>query len=414
MNRNFERIRSYSMKTYPQMTRKPDGILHHAFIVPGSQSYSNCLWDWDSWLTNVAVRQIMRDNHLSDPQFALCEKGCILNFLEHTSAAGRMPITITPESEFPEPETRKQTNIHKPCLAQHAAFVIRENGADAAWLRPHFHKLEAFIRYYQKNQWDEKTGLYYWIDDLAIGVDNDPCTFYRPDRSSASVYLNCLMYRELLAMGYIAERLGEAPQSYQKAAAQLKESINRQMWDERNGFYYSVDLNLRPIDPTVWLHSGMPRHWDGLIQRIDCWSGFMALWAGIAEEDQAKRVIEENMMSQRLFSCNAGIRTLAQTEKMYRLVKSGNPSCWLGPVWGISNYVCFRGLIRYGYRNEAELLAEKTIDMFDRDLKEHGMLHEYYHPETCEGMNNPGFQNWNLLVNNMAAEIDGRETVLEF
>ena len=37
---------------------------------------------------------------------------------------------------------------------------------------------------------------------------------------------------------------------------------------------------------------------------------------------------------------------------------SGNPSCWLGPMWGVVKYMCFRSLLNYGYENEAKSLAE--------------------------------------------------------
>ena len=118
--------------------------------------------------------------------------------------------------------------------------------------------------------------------------------------------------------------------------------------------------------------------------------------------------------SEELFNGGFGVRTLAKTEKMYRIVKSGNPSCWLGPVWGISNYMCYRGLKNYGYDKEAAELAEKTITLFGKDLEACGELHEYYDPDTGEGVNNPGFQCWNLLVNNMIAEEEGRKAIREF
>ena len=88
--------------------------------------------------------------------------------------------------------------------------------------------------------------------------------------------------------------------------------------------------------------------------------------------------------------------------------------CWLGPVWGISNYMCYRGLKNYGYDKEAAKLAEKTITLFGKDLEACGELHEYYDPDTGEGVNNPGFQCWNLLVNNMIAEEEGRKAIREF
>ena len=99
---------------------------------------------------------------------------------------------------------------------------------------------------------------------------------------------------------------------------------------------------------------------------------------------------------------------------MYLIKESGNPSCWLGPIWGISNYMCHRGLMNYGFVLEAKELANKTIRLFGQDIEQHGQLHEYYHPDTGEGVNNPGFQNWNLLVNNMIAQRDGRPVITEF
>ena len=242
--------------------------------------------------------------------------------------------------------------------------------------------------------------MFYWLNDSAIGVDNDPCTFYRPDNSSASVYLNCMMYKELEAISVIAGKLGLADKQcyYANEAEKLKKAIQEHMWDERNGFYYSVDLNLLPVDLSQEMHSGCPRHWNCLIQRIDVWSGFMAMWAGIATEEQAKRMVEENYKNTKTFNAPYGVRTLSKLEKMYKIIKSGNPSCWLGPIWGISNYMVFDGLVKYGFMDEAKELAEKTIKLFGTDLEETGQFHEYYDPETGVGVNNPGFQNWNLLV----------------
>lgn len=414
MEKYIKQIQEYCKSNYSKMTREPEGFLKYSYIVPGSQYYNDCLWDWDSWLTDVAVRQIMKDNQDVDEQFAECEKGCILNFLDHTNEKGRMPIYIAADEIMPEMDGDENTNIHKPCLAQHAAFVIRENNGDYSWLKPYMGKMEKFIRYYMENMRHEKTGLYFWLDDLAIGVDNDPCTFYRPDKSSASVYLNCLMYRELLAYAYICSLMGLPCQEYEDEAEHLKAAVNKYLWDERNGFYYSTDLNLKPIDPDQWLHSGMPRHWDCVIQKIDCWSGFLTMWAGIATPERAKRMVYENMTKPELFRGKYGIRTLAKTEQAYALLKSGNPSCWLGPVWGISNYMCYRGLMDYGFTKEAEDLAHQTILLFGKDLEGCGEMHEYYDPDTGEGMNNPGFQNWNLLVNNMIAELEGRSVVREF
>lgn len=406
-------IKEYAYKSYMNMTRKPEGIIKHPFIVPGSQSYHNCLWDWDSWLTDIAIRQIMKDTGEGE-EFYEYEKGCILNFLEHTYEGGGIPIVIQPHTCTPREEVIYKTNMHKPCLAQHLAFVIKENGGDVSWVADKFGNLEKFIAVYLKN-YRHKTGLYFWQDDLAIGVDNDPCTFYRPEKSSGSIYLNCLMYKELSAMAYICEKLGEEEKKafYEKEAESLKEAIRTHCYDERDGFYYSVDFNLLPINGEISLHSGAPRHWDCLIQRIDVWSGFLAMWAGIATEEQAEGMVR-HLTDERTFWAPYGVRTLSKLEKMYVIKPSGNPSCWLGPIWGISNYLVFSALTKYGFDKEATALAERTVKLLGQDIEECGEMHEYYDPDTGAPVINPGFQNWNLLSLNMIAYLDKKDRVSEF
>jgi putative isomerase len=127
----------------------------------------------------------------------------------------------------------------------------------------------------------------------------------------------------------------------------------------------------------------------------------MPLWAGIASAEEAERMVKEHYLNERTFLAPYGVRSLSRLEKMYKIEKSGNPSCWLGPIWGISNYMVWDGLVKYGYTKEAKELAEKTLCMFGRDIEENGEMHEYYDPETGVGVNNPGFQNWNLLSLNM-------------
>ena len=398
---------SYAEKNYRKMFREPEGNLHWPYIVPGSV-YSGSLWDWDSWLTNVALEQFVQEDIRS------YEQGCIKNYLEQTDPDGRIPIVIFPTKTEPDfAHSARETNIHKPCLAQHAAFIIRQQGGDAGWLRPYFPALRRFVEYYIRCC-RHKTGLYFWLDDSRIGVDNDPCTFYRPDKSSASILLNCLMYRELLAVCYIGECLGEPTDRYRREAETLKAAVQRHCYDEKDGFYYSADLNLRPIDPQDPLHAGAPRHWDCLLQRIGTWSGFLAMWAGIAEPEQAARMVKENLLDERAFWAPCGVRTLSKYEKMYTVRPSGNPSCWLGPVWGIANYLVFRGLVRYGFDETAAELAQRTVTLFENDIRTSGELHEYYDPESGRPIMNPGFQNWNLLSLNMLAWLEHGAAVAEF
>lgn len=398
---NYEQIvYDYIKNNYNKLLREPDGIIRHKFIVPGA-AYQRQVWDWDSFLTDVGISQVAVNNGTL-AEFYEYQKGCVQNFADFCDPkTGRIPVVITEKFAFPGEADKGVTNASKPVLIQHALFICRLH-KDYEWVRPLLPKFKRFLGYYKTNCQHE-SGLYYFINDSSIGVDNDPCTFFRPKCSSGSIYLNCFMFKELSAMAELCKELGEAESAkvYNKEAEDLKNAVNKHCYDERNGFYYSVDLNLLPIDPNQQMHKGCPRDWCTLIQRIDVWSGFMALWAGIASKEQAERVVLENYLNRNTFYANYGVRSLSRTEKMYAIRQSGNPSCWLGPIWGISNYMVFRGLLRYGYTQLAEELYEKTITLFGKDIAECGEMHEYYHPDTGVGVSKQGFQSWNLLCANM-------------
>lgn len=419
MQEYIDALRTYMSKNYKEMYREKGGIFKYEFLTPGSATYNDVLWDWDSYFSDVALKQILVDVGADKDEALAYERGCILNYLSLTRTDGFMPILIERNSKVSElrPANIYKENMHKPILAQHAAFLIKYDGGNAQWLRNDFEKLQYFMNNYMNHHRHKATGLFYWQTDKMIGVDNDPCTFYRPDGSSASIYLNCLMVKELEAMEYLSQclEMKDAAALYRSEREKLTSSIREHCYDERDGFFYNVDLNLREIDFSngQFYHKGMPRHWDCIIQRIDIWSGFMALWAGIATNEQAKRVVER-YRDKKSFNCEGGVRTLSAQEKMYRVVASNNPSCWLGPVWGISNYMTFRGLLRYGYTEDARKLCEKTIRLFGRDVIRFGAMHEYYSPDDGNPVINLGFQNWNMLVLNMIYWYEGREYIEEF
>jgi putative isomerase len=421
-------IKKHLFAEYKGMFRPAAGSLIYPYITPGSDAYAHDLWDWDSWLSNIALRQILTDNGKEKDKLEAqaYERGCVLNYLTYTGFDGYMPILIPQKSDplLMKPANIYKTNMHKPVIAQHAAFLTRLNNNNAEWLREKFSLMQAFITNYKSHHRDRATGLFFWQDDLAIGVDNDPSTFFRPPGSSGSIFLNCLMYKELNAMVYLAKclKMDDTSIEYAKDAADLKAAIQKNCWDEKDGCFYSVDLNLRPIteEPSLIfgqkfiLHANFPRSYDCLIQRIGSWSGFMAMWAEIATPEQAKRMVNENYKDARTFNAAYGVRTLSKLEKMYSVRASNNPSNWLGPIWGISNYMVYRGLIKYGYNDEAKKLAAKTIKLFGNDFNESGALHEYYEPDTGKPIMNKGFQNWNYLVLNMIDSMSGKPVIEEF
>lgn len=395
----IEIIEKYIESNYKNNFRKSvAGVLNYPFLVPGA-NYKNQLWDWDSWLTGVALMDL-NDKDIEDYQ-----KGCVLNFLDHIDEQGRIPIVIqdTPSCLFDINHSYK-SNIHKPCLAIHA-YEICERYNDAIWIKEHFGKLLKFLSYYDQNQKDEETGLYFWIDDLAIGFDNDPTVFYRPNHSTGAIYLNSLMYEELLSVSNIARLLNkkDIEREYLNKANELKNSIRNECFDKIDGYFYSVDLSLKRIDEKEWLHQGQRRFWHSLPIKITTWAGLLPLWNGIASEEEAKRAVEHYLNKEGLNS-PFGVRSVAKNEKMFGNFDTGNPSCWLGPIWINANYFAYVGLKKYGYHDLAKEILVKTIKLLGEDLKRNGGFHEYYNSENGKGIRGLGFQSWNFLIIKMIGD----------
>ena len=75
----------------------------------------------------------------------------------------------------------------------------------------------------------------------------------------------------------------------------------------------------------------------------------------------------------------------------------------------MANYAVIRGLLNYGYRNEAETIASRSLRLLANGLRKTGCMHEYYHSFTGEPVMNGGFINWNTLALNMALEMEEKK-----
>lgn len=411
----YAALKKYCEDIYSKMLKKPQGDFLYPCFMP-IDNYACQLWDWGSWMSNVAIRQIATNCGKQDDLFEY-EIGCVLQFLSFQKEDGSIPICVaSKESASLVKVFPNALNVHKPCLAQHAAFICKYN-KDITWLEDSYEGIKKFVLYYINNAKHKESKLYYFFDDFAIGVDNDPTTFYRPNNSTASIFLNSLMYKELESIVFLAGLLDKKEDVlyFQNQLNELKNAIQVNCYDEKDGMFYSCDINLRPIKEDELLHINAPRHYSNLIMRIGTWSSFLPLWAGIATKEQSERMIKENLLDKKAFWSKYGIRTLSKYEKMYRPnYKSSNPSNWHGGIWILSNYFIFSGLKKYGYLEEATELAKNTIELLDDDLCKNGCFHEYYNPDNGEGNWDPGFLSWNLLVMNMINYIEGKEVVSEF
>ncbi len=368
------------------------GALKHPYVDPGA-GYEEILWDWDAYFCMLGMEVLAAE----DSRIGVHAKGCVDNFMEHQGPDGHVPYALTPKSSERTEKPRalsSERNTAKPLLTQFARLALRCGGGDLDWLRSIYPQLSASVKHWYSTQMST-FGLLTWRSHRGSGADNHPAYFQRPHSSVADPFLNAMMVLELNALAECARDLGEHASFWEGLSENLARAIEQWLWDPIDGTYYCIDVSIGNPGPVR-----TPANWAVPLKIRGC-GMWMPLWAGVAAPDRAERVIREHMLNPEHMRSPVGFRTLSKMEPAYQIFANYNPSDWCGPVWVINTYLGWEALRNYGFDTEAEQLVEDHMNLLRRDVEENGCLHEYYDPESGEGLTHPGFMNWNTCAMRM-------------
>ena len=347
---------------WKQIVRKPNGQLHHTYLIPGAAYFQ--LFDWDTYFMGVALSNRNRGKSLA---------GSVKDFLHFTSRywsyRGYTPRVVAGHHTWALPE------MCKPFLAQmalRASLTLHT----VAWLKPYYSRL-ADTLWYWRHARRSPDGLFKWFDGVESGVDDSAAVIGLSADRTEGVDLACYIYREYLAMADLASLLGKPAdvRRYQQHAAKLKLLIQKRLWDNNAGSFYNRNSRTGAFIPA-------PE-----------WTNLVPLWAHVATKRQAHILITRYVLNPRQFWTPFGIRSLAPESPLYHPVHG----YWQGPIWIISNYMVMHGLMNYGYTSQAQQLAKDTVATLLRDIKTTGGMHETYNPNTGVGQNDGFFKSWDML-----------------
>jgi putative isomerase len=351
--------------------RSAYGHLFHDGLFP-SYAYRGFhgVWSWDSWkharaLTNFA------------PELA---KDQLRVMFDYQDQYGMVPDVIYADS------TENNWRDTKPPLSAWAVWAIYERTADLAFLEEMYLHLWRYHEWWYANRDHDVNGLceYGSTDGSRVaagwesGMDNavrfdSAAMVQNNDRAwslnQESVDLNSYLYAEKLYLASMAEVLGRVRDValLRAAAEDLRDQIRSTMFDEETGYFYDVDIETkRPL----------------LVQGPEGW---VPLWAGVATEEQAARVVRV-MMDPEKFATNVPFPTLAADHENF----DPRDGYWRGSVWLDQAYFAVKGLERYGYFDEADEMRARLFENADGLLAD-APIYENYHPLTGEPLNAPHF-----------------------
>ncbi|MEX0912901.1 MAG: trehalase family glycosidase [Candidatus Paceibacterota bacterium] len=298
--------------------------------------------------------------------------------------------------------------ITQPPIMAYAVWRIFENDGDEAFLREMYPILEAHYRGILKDRVLDDRALAFIVNPDESGEDNSPrfdiqqglpamhsadqsldrrldrirehavCQFQARDCMSKYFAVADLPFNVILfeSLGYMS-----------KIASLLK------LEDDASYFATTADNVQNAIKQTLCIE-GVCRAYDlNSSQSIETitWAIFMPLYGGLLSEDEAKRLVDDWLLSDQRFWSEFPIPSTSMEESSFDPVGG----FWRGPVWMAPNWFVYKGLKRYGFDDVAETIKQKTVDLIELSG-----FREQYNPLTGEGIGAKNFT-WGGLVLDM-------------
>ncbi len=246
-------------------------------------------------------------------------------------------------------------------------YEIYKVTGDKKFLSEAYESGKKFYNWYISRRDSNGNGLASWgghaelesVRDARVAVWDKvgwASNFEGPDVNSMLV----MEEKSLAAMAGILDKKKEASEWVRKSM-ERSVLINEYLWDDKTNFYYNVNKN----DQSFTYKTKD----DLKIKEI---IGFLPLWAGIPNNESADKLMKL-MLNKDEFWRKFGVPTLSAKDDYYNPI-----GYWNGPVWIQWQYLLFRGLIEYGYKEEAKELANRVMENIIHQLKTDHYFWEFY------------------------------------
>lgn len=220
---------------------------------------------------------------------------------------------------------------------------------------------------------------------LESGLDNSPMyddAAYDPQThllEVGDVGLMSLYIADCDALAEIADVLGKQAEAKELRDRAVKYRAKlATMWDEKAGIFLNRDL--RTGKPGMRLSP----------------TNFYPLLAGAASPAKAKAMIQKHLLNPKEFWGRWILPSIAMDDAAF-----ADQNYWRGRIWGPMNYLVYLGLAKYDDAETRRAFAEKSYELFLKEWKEKGHVHENYNAILGTGddvRNSDRFYHWGALL----------------
>jgi glycogen debranching enzyme len=118
--------------------------------------------------------------------------------------------------------------------------------------------------------------------------------------------------------------------------------------------------------------------------------------AHAATPEQARTMMEKHLLNPQEFWGDWIIPSIERNDPAFK-----DQNYWRGRIWGPMNYLVYLGLCNYDDADERRQFAQKSYDLFLKEWRDKGHVHENYNAITGTGddvMNSDRFYHWGALL----------------
>lgn len=217
------------------------------------------------------------------------------------------------------------------------------------------------------------------------GLDNSPMydgSYYNPQThlvEVADVGLMSMYVADCDDLAKIASVLGKTAEGRElHERGERYRTRLKTMWDEKAGIFLNVNLHTgeksKRLSPT----------------------NFYPLLARAATPEQAARMVKEHLSNPDEFWGDYVIPSIARNDAAFK-----DQQYWRGRIWGPMNYLVYVGLKNYDDTTARRDFAQKSYDLFLKEWRENGHVHENYNAITGSGddvTSSDRFYHWGALL----------------
>lgn len=379
---------------WDKLKRGPDSIvphssriaLPHKYIVPGGRFQE--IYYWDSYFTMVGLLEADRDdlakNMVDNFSYLIDSFGFIPNGTRDYYKGRSQPPFYAMMVDALAQKDEKMYLYYLPEMVKEYEFWM-DGTESVVQVRPQKHVVDMGNNIYLNRYWDTEITPRpeSYKEDFHMGQElaNDSLRklLYRNLRAGAAsgwdfssrwygeagdfgstetteilpVDLNCLLFFLESSISKAARMKGdrEAQKRFRDISNKRRGAIQNYLWNEESGFFQ--DYNFKDEKSTSELTL----------------AGAFPLYFGLANRDQAEKV--KNVLVDKFLKEGGLVTTLVHSGQQWDA-----PNGWAPLQW-----IAVRGLIRYGYVDEAKEIMTRWLALNEKVYQDTGKMMEKYNVE---------------------------------